>query len=431
MTSDAWVWSYLPSDTQPTLCGHFVHANTPAGLPLGRFVYGKRFLKNPDALPLDPLQLRLSPRTYETTALQGVFGPLQDAMPDDWGRHVIERLHGGRLPITAYLLLARDDRTGNLVFSSSAGEQPQCESFPGIEVLEPARGVLRGIELDRPIDEQLAHWVQPNTAMGGARPKLTIEHEGSLWMAKFPARNDHGLAVAKLEGAMLALARLCGIQTVQAQVVAQDILLVKRFDRARVHTPGSQAAAAAWRRDAFVSARTVFYADPAVQGTAETGSYPRLATVLARCSEAVTQDRHELFRRMVFNCCVSNTDDHDRNHGLLAGDEPGYYRLSPAFDIVPRVHQTRRRYQALGIGDAGALVTRENLVSSCESFDLRPRDATAIIDQVQATVATNWRACLQEQGATGEEMDALSACFAPLIEDIEVGDFGRPTAGQA
>src|SRR6185369_17958336 len=97
MTSEVWVWCWLPSDATPTLAGRFNHMKIPAaGRPQyrGEFVYGRSYLANASALALDPVQLRLVDRIYETTALEGFFGPIRDAMPDDWGRYVIDREFG-------------------------------------------------------------------------------------------------------------------------------------------------------------------------------------------------------------------------------------------------------------------------------------------------------------------------------------------------
>ena len=170
-------------------------------------------------------------------------------------------------------------------------------------LLPAAREVLLGIEQGQPVPKALEGRLRPNTAMGGARPKLTVEHDGRLWLAKLPSsRDDQSLPDAKLEAAMLALGVLCGINTAKAQVVLGDVLLVERFDRAWVDGPEP-----GWRRDSFLSARTIFNASVGVQ-TYAAGGYGRLATELLRYSTDPQADQKELFRRMVFNVCISNTD---------------------------------------------------------------------------------------------------------------------------
>lgn len=418
MTSEVWVWCWLPGDAQPTLAGRFDHTRVQAGArPLyrGRFVYGRNYLANPDALALDPIQLRLADRTYETTTLEGFFGPLRDAMPDDWGRYVIDRLYGPQDELTGYLLNSGGDHIGNLGFSASRHEPAVQRPLPGWEVLEPARAVLRGLEQGRPTDQALQQVVRPNTALGGARPKLTLEHEGKQWIAKFPAADDRGAPIARIESAMLKLARACGIDAAHAQVVHDDILLVERFDRAGIRENGIHVG---WRRDGFLSAQAVFHANTAVQAYAFSGSYSRLALEMARFSESVAADRAQLYRRMVFNCCISNTDDHERNHGFMAADTPGMYRLAPAYDMVPRRHATQRREHALAIGQAGFVATRSNLLSDCAAFGLSATQAEQVLQQVQDTVLARWRTCLLDEGLTDEQLQDWAACFQPLPDDL-------------
>jgi serine/threonine-protein kinase HipA len=415
MTSEVWVWSWLPGDTTPTLAGRFRHTRLPGSMPLryrGEFVYGRSYLANPDALALDPVQLRLVDRPYETAALEGCFGPLRDAMPDDWGRYVIDREFGPQEELTGYLLNGTGDHSGNLGFTSTRDQPPETRPLPGYDILEPARDVLEGLESGRPANPAARGIVRPNTNLGGARPKITIEHEGKQWIAKYPARDDRGAPIARIEKAMLALAGACGIRTANAQVVHGDVLLAERFDRHR------SADGTGWRRDAFLSAQTVFHANVEVQAYAFSGSYSRLALELARYSESLAEDREELFRRMAFNCCISNTDDHERNHGLLASDNPGQYRLAPAYDMVPRRHATRRRKHALAIGTAGFVATRGNILSDCRAFGLSRARAEDLLAQVQATVLAGWQAVLTAEGVAETEIQRWAACFAPLPEEL-------------
>lgn len=411
MTSEVWVWAWLPGDVEPTLAGRFRHTTLPGtgtARYRGEFVYGRSYLANRDALALDPIQLRLVNRTYQTVSLQGFFGPLRDAMPDDWGRYVIDRLHGPQSELTGYLLHGGGDHIGNLGFSTARDMPPVCQPLPGTDVLRPARSVLQGLEQGRPVDPALRGVVRPNTNLGGARPKLTIEHDGKQWIAKFPAQEDRGAPIARIERAMSVLARACGIRSVNGHVIDGDILLVERFDRAR------GAGNNGWRRDAFLSAQTVFHANVEVQAYAAANSYARLSHEMAKFSESLAEDRQELYRRMVFNCCISNTDDHERNHGFIAGDEPGLYRLSPAYDMVPRKHGTRRREHALVIGEDGFVATRQNILSHCNAFGLRRAEANDILDEIEAEVHAGWKPLLMDEGLSEAEADHWSGCFTAL-----------------
>jgi len=420
MTSDIWVWAWLRGDTSPTLAGRFRHTRLPGGSLTGyrgEFVYGASYLGNPDKLALDPLQLPIVGKVFETTRLEGFFGTIRDAMPDDWGRLVIDRRYGPPPDPTGYLLLGMGDQVGNLGFSAMRDQPPHTPQLPRLELVNAARALMRGLEQDRPIKPpegtRVSLPIRVNTNMGGARPKFTIEHERKQWIAKFPAIADRGAPIARIERAMLTLASACGINAANAQVVADDILLVERFDRA-LSVDGT-----GWRRDAFLSAQTVFQADPALQEYSFSGSYGRLALEMAKFSESVAADREELYRRMVFNCCISNTDDHERNHGFIADDTPGFYRLSPAYDMVPRQHNTERRYQALAIGDEGHAATRENILSNCTAFGLHREQAMQILEFVEATVQQQWRQRLSDVGLTDQQIDEWSVCFKPLPDTFD------------
>lgn len=413
-----FVWIFLPGDIRPTLCGRYEHSGAAAGMPVGTFVYGKSYLKNPDARPLDPYVLKLANKTFEVAVNQGVFGAIADACPDDWGRYVIDRQYGVQPFPLGYLLHSQEDRVGNLCFSTSKDEPPGLAPPVSIDLLNDAWRVIADLEAGRKIPPELAAKIRPNTAMGGARPKLTVTDEATQWIAKFPVQNDNPRRpVPKLEAAVLTLAGLCKIHAATAKLVpiepigSQDVaLLVRRFDRTLRKVDDQ----VAWMRDGYASARTVFQSQPNFSAETFAGSYWLLAKELQRWSERPQADRYELYRRMIFNCCVSNTDDHERNHGFVASDESELYRLSPAFDMVPRLHGTKRRYQALAIGKYGNETTVANLLSACDTFELSEANARIMIEQVETTVQENWRRVLLEHDIEREAVDELAPCFEPI-----------------
>lgn len=408
MSSKSYVWVYLPGDLEPTVCGVFQLASTVAG-PTGSFLYGASYLKNKDAIALDPIALPLRQQQFFTTSNQGVFGSLLDALPDDWGRYVIDKVHGKQAFPVGYMLHTSGDAIGNLAFSPDPKSAPLHVRAVGAESLELARSVLLDMDAGKEVPSELVGRVRANTAMGGARPKLTIEKDGRLWLAKFPARNDDPLLpVAKLEAAMLNLARVCGIESARAHVVHGDVLLVERFDRGPVNEIGQS------RRDGFLSARTLFESSGVRYDYA--GSYARLAVELGRYSCQASQDKVELFRRMVFNAVISNTDDHERNHGLIADDDPGSYRLSPAYDLVPRIHGTTTRYQAMIVGGVESAATKKNLLADCEVFGLDRAQAIEAFSSISELVRQNWRSCLVEMAISKKGIEKLAGCFSGLPE---------------
>jgi hypothetical protein len=144
---------------------------------------------------------------------------------------------------------------------------------------------------------------------------------------------------------------------------------------------------------------------------AYTGSYPRFSRELARWTITGDQDRRQLFRRIAFNSLISSTDDHERNHALVA--EGAHFRLAPAFDLVPRLGNTQKRYLALAIGDFGAIAVRENLLSSAPIFQLTRAVANEVIDEVQHIVRTRWCATLAARDVSTADIERIAGCFDP------------------
>jgi serine/threonine-protein kinase HipA len=128
MTSEAYVYNTLPGTTTPVTAGRFQLETDGPGGPVGRFVYGRRYLERADAVPIDPIELKLEERTFETARLKGVFGALRDAGPDYWGRRVIDK-HAGKASLGEldYLLNSPDDRAGARIGRCRASSPAQLQ----------------------------------------------------------------------------------------------------------------------------------------------------------------------------------------------------------------------------------------------------------------------------------------------------------------
>ncbi|WP_067276049.1 type II toxin-antitoxin system HipA family toxin [Mitsuaria sp. 7] len=372
-------------------------------------------------MPIDPIALPLNDIPKTTTALGGFFGVLADASPDDWGRHVIDRAYGQQSSPIDYLLKSQQDHVGHLAFSESSDQLPAWLDPWDRSWLQDACLAVSALDFHRPLPPALERQLLPNTGLGGARPKITIADGHQQWLVKFPSRRDSPeVPMARLEAAGLTLASRCGIRTVVHEVVSiadADVLLVRRFDRT--------ACDGGWTRDAFLSARTLLSNGEAAQRYSFFGSYPRLARELGRLSVRGTEDRRELFRRMVFNAVIGNGDDHDRNHGMLADEErPDAFRLAPAYDIVPALRPPKIRQQALGVGDLGAWSTRENMLSAATSFDLDEASAGAVIHEVEEAALDQWTQSCRDHGLSAASVSAL----APCVQRIPDSHLKRGTA---
>ncbi|MEY2395494.1 MAG: serine/threonine-protein kinase HipA [Acidobacteriaceae bacterium] len=408
--SECFVYITLPGTTELTTAARFELTADRSGVPLGRFVYGKSYLERADAVPLDPVELKLAPRVYETTVMKGVFGALRDASPDYWGRRVIER-HVGKAPLAEldYLLHSPDDRAGALGFG--LGQKPPApkRKFNQTINLAKLQAIADAIVNDEelPADDekvQAEELLLAGTSMGGARPKAVVEDDAGLWIAKFN-RPDDKWNNARTEQAMLTLARTCGLTTAESKVVAignRDVLLVKRFDREKTDK--------GYLRARMVSALTLLRTEDSHQAR-DNWSYVLLVEELRRISAEPKKDAAELFRRMCFNALISNTDDHPRNHAVIAKERD--WKLSPAFDLTPTPHVSLEyRDLALICGDEGRFANAKNLLSQSARFLLPSEEANSIITVMRDRVRGTWYDVSRSVGVSEKDCERISAAFA-------------------
>lgn len=404
----AYVYLQLPQSLEVVTAG-FYELDFPQGVPTGSFVYNPAYLQRADAVPLDPYELPLAPRRVQTVKLKGIFGPLRDASPDAWGRRIIEK-HTARTDLTEvdYLLLSPEDRAGALSFGRDKVPPAPIRKFNQVIQLETllaaAEQFMEDEAAGKPgVPEQMLELLQPGTSMGGARPKNVVEDAEGLWLAKFPDRSDKWNN-ARVEGAMLALAQECGLRVARHRiehVAGKDVLLVQRFDRTLT--------AEGYLRHRMVSGLTALGAEDS-HGDRAKWSYLLLADELRRRSARPAQDLEELFRRMVFNALISNTDDHPRNHALIAPTDK--WELSPAYDLTPNpLTSVEKRDLAMTCGVYNRYANRANLLSQHGQFKLPREHAETIVDQLQQVVAARWHTVLRQQGTTPADCDKLAGAF--------------------
>ena len=407
---ECFVYITLPGETEPVTAGRYALGTDRRGVATGRFVYGRSYLQRRNAVPLDPVQLKLGTRTYETNHLKGVFGALRDACPDYWGRRVIQRhlgrAHPGEID---YLLHSADDRAGALGFGLNQVPPAPKREFNQTLQLDQVQKIADAIVADEDAPEgatqqQVENLLLVGTSMGGARPKAVVEDDAGLWVAKFN-RPDDPWNYACVEHAMLRLARACGLETAESKVVdvaGRAVLLVKRFDREKVD--------AGYTRARMVSALTLLQTEDTYQSR-DRWSYVSLAEELRRVSADPAGDARELFRRMGFNALVSNTDDHPRTHALVAKAKD--WRLSPAYDLTPATPGSiEHRDLSLICGDMGRFANAENLLSQSGRFLLEPADARALIARMETQVRHDWYRIARSAGVSERDCAKIAPAFA-------------------
>jgi serine/threonine-protein kinase HipA len=406
--TECFVYITLPGETSPVTVGKFVLGKNTRGDALGQFVYRGKYLDDPRAVEIDPIELKLSKRTYETALLNGVFGALRDAGPDYWGRRVIEK-HAGKAKLGEldYLLESPDDRAGALGFGLNTEPPAPLRKFNKTIDLEKLQALADALVKDTLPNDPQAQQVQDlmllGTSMGGARPKAVVQDDDALWVAKFN-RDDDRWNNTRVEHAMLRLARECGLTTAESKIETvggKDVLLVKRFDREK--TPKGYA------RARMVSGLTILRSDEAPEAR-QNWSYIILVEELRRIVEEPKRDAKELFRRICFNALISNIDDHPRNHAIIAKEKN--WKLSPAYDLTPSTPVSQEhRDLALDCGDQGRYANARNILSQHARFLLERAEAEKIVTDMKAQIETIWYETLRATGVSDKDAETIRGAF--------------------
>lgn len=387
-TDTLYVW-WLGRPERPLLVGELRVARQTRGVSL---VYDDSWLRCGFALSED---LPLVKREFFPTDKETAVGAVDDARPDRWGERVIRCLDKpARLSVLDFLFYAGDERFGALGVSVSPARYLPRHLGP-LPVLADAQEIAKLVQqvlAGEPVDEHKRRLIAPGATLGGTRPKALLTVEDQMWLLKFNEPFDP-IDTPLVEHATMTLAERAGIRVARTMPVGirqGHAVAVKRFDRE-----------AGLRRHALS-------ANVALKAAGQTLGYPELAQWLRRRGvvQAGLNREHmrELFRRMVFNILIDNTDDHEKNHALLMADS-GEYALAPAFDVVPSGQALG--YQQMRVGSNGADSTLENALSECDQFGMKMAEAADQVKRVCAVVA-GWKAHFASAGVLAHDIDSLS-----------------------
>ncbi len=380
-----YLW-FLGNPAAPVLVGELNLVMNRRGVSLR---YAETWIKHgfPLSEDLPLIDIEHFPREKDTGA-----GAVDDARPDRWGERVIRLLdRPARLSLLEFLYYAGDDRFGALGVSTSRATYLPREigPLPKLIDVDAVHEVVRRVLAREPVDERQKRLIAPGVSMGGARPKALFQLGGEEWVIKF-AEEDRP-AEPLIEHAAMTLAAKAGITVAETESIPFKngvAVAIRRFDRAageRLH---------------------VLSANVALKAAGVELSYPNLALLLRRRSppDVNRAQMHELFRRLVFNILIDNTDDHEKNHVLLATVNQQYV-LAPAFDVLP-IGQSLG-YQALVVGEQGAESSIENALTAAAQYWLTQQDALAEARRV-AEVVNGWRAHFAAQGLSAAVLDELT-----------------------
>ena len=394
---------------EPVLVGqaHFTRAR---GQISTTFLYDPGYLSS-DGTSIDPALPLVSGAQHQN----GLVRAFADSAPDRWGRNLVEKAERARareegraprrLDDLDFLLGVSDDTrqgalryrlAGSTAFLGKPATVPRLVSLP--ELLRASDELASDEDPSRAVKQLLD---TGTTGLGGARPKASVRLEdGSLAIAKFPHSSDRWDVMA-WEATALDLLEAAGIRVPQrrlARVGERSVLILRRFDRT-----------GEGRRIGYISAMTALSA-----ADGEHRDYAEIAEAMRDLSLSPRADHHELFDRVVAGVALGNTDDHLRNHGLLA--DRGSWTLSPVFDVNPNPDPQRARSTSIMGADAPP-DEAEALLALAEECSLSPAQARERIARV-AGAAAGWRDAARRNGVREQEITMMADSIVPRLDAV-------------
>ncbi|MCF8214822.1 MAG: HipA domain-containing protein [Chitinophagaceae bacterium] len=413
-----WVYADWKSMEEPQLIGMLV-AQRVRGKEIFSFEYNEAWLSNSQAtLYLDPNLGLYKGKQYLPDGRNN-FGVFLDSAPDRWGRLLMRRREAwqakleGREERTLFesdFLLGVFDghRMGGLRFKleqdgAFLNNHKKMATPPWTSLRELEYASLQLEKEDAINDPEYTKWlsmlIDPGSSLGGARPKASVlDEKGNLWIAKFPSSKDDKNTGA-WEMVLHKLAKVCGIHVPDARLLQfsgkHHTFLSKRFDRIKD------------KRIHFASAMTLLgYQDGA--DFHDGLSYLDIIAFIIQQGALVKADLEQLWRRVVFNILVSNTDDHLRNHGFILTNNG--WQLSPAYDMNPNEMGSGL---TLNISENSNEQDISIALETAKHYKLKKDEAIKILNDMQLEIA-NWRTVAKKLGISSSEIEQMKRAFRVL-----------------
>lgn len=376
------------------------------------FTFNNEWLRQHSDLFLSD-DLNNYPGQQYTQPGKDIFGCFSDALPDRWGRTLLlrrEQIVAAEEQRPVRRLSSFDFLTGIDDFSRMGGfrfkedldgefinvsESLKIPPLTDIRELIAASAEIEKCEENNMLPDRkwIAQLVQPGTSLGGARPKANVvDADKTLYVAKFPSRkDDYDVGLWEHFGHLLATKT--GINAAKTKMLATGekyhTLLSQRFDRTQEG-----------KRIHLASAMTLLGLSDGDNATTRHGYLDIVDFIIQSCTD-VERNLQELYRRVAFNICIGNSDDHFRNHGFLLTAKG--WTLSPAYDMNPTLNE----YQSLLISSTSNKADLSILLDACEDYMLNRNTAEKIISEV-IEVLKEWRRLAVRQGITKREIDMFS-----------------------
>ncbi len=389
-----------------------IYVSAVGGKELCSFEYSPDWLAENEYL-LDP-DLALYKGRHYLNSEKLIFGMFADSCPDRWGRRLMNRREEIRarscaerprkLTETDYLLGVYDEaRMGGLRFKTDpAGDflssDREYATPPWTSLRELEQASLAFENDNDSLDEKwIRQLIAPGSSLGGARPKASvIAPDGSLWIAKFPSKHDD-IDSGAWEMVVHDLASMCGLHVPEALTERftgyGTTFLVKRFDREggeRIH---------------FSSAMNMLGKTDGANAS-DGSSYLEIVSFLKANGASPKEDLAELWKRIAFGMCVSNTDDHFRNHGFLLTRSG--WRLSPMYDVNPDMYG---EYLSLNVNETDAMIDPELAIDAASFYGISRNDAQETMGRIKEIVQKNWSGLAKKYDISRGEIERMHSAF--------------------
>ena len=389
-----------------------LYASGMKGREFYSFEYDSEWLLH-EGTPLDP-DLQLYKGRQYINDDKNIFGLFADSCPDRWGRLLMKRREAIRakkanekpkkLAESDFLLGVYDQaRMGGLRFKTeingdflSNDKEFATPPWTSLRKLEQATAAFEND--DSGLEEKwLKQLIAPGSSLGGARPKASVmAPDGSLWIAKFPSKNDEQNTGA-WEMVVHDLAIMCGLDVPEAKLERFSKLgstyLVKRFDR-----EGEQ-------RIHFSSAMTMLGKKDG-SGAVDGSSYLEIVSFLKANGATPKKDLLELWKRIVLSMAVSNTDDHFRNHGFILSEDG--WILSPLYDVNPDIYGENL---SLNVNADDSSIDFDLAIESALYYGISKNQATQTVNEIKLIVRDNWRNIAKKYGISRGEIERMEPAF--------------------
>ncbi len=409
--TDILVYAHWLGMPEPKCIG-ILTAQQAKGRKAFSFAYDQAWLNSTEQFLFDPDIAWYTGAQYPNDKEN--FGIFLDSMPDTWGRTLMKRraaLVAKEKGVAANILYDIDfllgvfdeSRMGALRFklSKDGAFLDDNNNFPtppwtGIRELQQAVVALESDKEQKDIKKWLAILMAPGSSLGGARPKANVlDEKGNLWIAKFPSKNDT-INKAAWEFLAYRLAKNCGVEMAESSIEKiagkHHTFFTKRFDRKkkeRIH---------------FASAMTMTGNNEDTLKTKEVSYLDIAEFIQFNCFE-IKEDLRELWKRIVFNIAISNTDDHLRNHGFILSTKG--WKLSPAYDLNPSIDKDGL---AININADENALDYELAKSVGKYFQLNEMEMNAIIKKTKTSIS-KWQDIAREIGISRNEQLMMKAAF--------------------